>query len=124
LVYFVGHGLVDGRRHELYLGLPDSEWAEPEFNSLQYDMLRGAVLDSAAATKIIILDCCFSGRVVSEAMADPVTKMVNQIEVAGTYVPASAGRDQVALIRVPCHNSHTGSELVFSVLVRPLFGIR
>jgi hypothetical protein len=73
-VYFVGHGLVAGRRHDLYLGLPDSEWAEPEFNSLEYDKLRSAVLDSAAATKIIILDCCFSGRVVSEAMTDPVTE--------------------------------------------------
>ena len=98
LVYFVGHGLVAGRRHELYLGLPDSEWAEPEFNSLEYDKLRSAVLGSAAATKIIILDCCFSGRVVSEAMADPVTEMVGQMEVDGTYVLASAGRDQVALI--------------------------
>ncbi len=85
-------------RHELFLGLPGSEWAEPEFNSLEYDKLRGAVLDSAAATKIIILDCCFSGRVVSEAMADPVTEMVGQIEIDGTYVLASARRDQVALI--------------------------
>ena len=98
LVYFVGHGLVGGRRHELYLGLPDSEWAEPEFNSLEYDKLRSSVLDSAAATKIIILDCCFSGRVVSETMADPVTEMVGQIEVDGTYVLTSAGRDQVALM--------------------------
>ena len=98
LVYFVGHGLVGGRRHELYLGLPDSEWAEPEFNSLEYDKLRSAVLDSTAATKIIILDCCFSGRAVSEAMADPVSEMVGQIEVDGTYVLASAERDQVALI--------------------------
>ena len=98
LVYFVGHGLVSGRRHELYLGLPDSEWAEPEFNSLEYDKLRSFVLDSAAATKIIILDCCFSGRVVSEVMADPVTEVVGQIEVDGTYVLASAERDQVALI--------------------------
>ena len=65
LVYFVGHGLVSGRRHELYLGLPDSEWAEPEWNSLEYDKLRSSVLDSPAATKIIILDCCFSGRALS-----------------------------------------------------------
>jgi WD40 repeat protein len=99
LVYFVGHGLVAARRHDLYLGLPGSDWAEPEFNSLEYDKLRSAVLDSTAATKIIILDCCFSGRVVSEAMADPVTEMVGQIEVDGTYVLASAGRDRVALIR-------------------------
>jgi hypothetical protein len=99
LVYFVGHGLVGHRRHELYLGLPGSRWAAPQFNSLEYDKLRGAVLDSAAATKIIILDCCFSGRAVSEAMADPATEMVGQIEVDGTYVLTSAGRDQVALIQ-------------------------
>jgi hypothetical protein len=98
LVYFVGHSLMSGRRQELYLGLPDSEWAEPEFNSLEYDKLRSAVLESTAATKIIILDCCFSGRVVSEAMADPVTEIVGQIEVDGTYVLASADRNQAALI--------------------------
>lgn len=98
LVYFVGHGLVGGRRHELYLGLPDSECAEPEFNSLEYDKLRSSLLDSAASTKIIILDCCFSGRAVNEVMADLVTEVVGQIEVEGTYVLASAERDQVALI--------------------------
>jgi len=116
LVYFVGHGLVGGRRHELYLGLPDSEWAEPEFNSLEYDKLRSSVLDSAAATKIIILDCCFSGRAVSEAMADPVTEMVGQIEVDGTYVLASAERDQVALI-LPGEN-HTAFTGRFLHLLR------
>ena len=116
LVYFVGHGLVGARRHELYLGLPDSEWAEPEFNSLEYDKLRSSVLDSAAKTKIIILDCCFSGRVVSEAMADPVTEMVGQIEVDGTYVLASAGRDQVAVI-LPGEN-HTAFTGRFLQLLR------
>ena len=50
-MYFAGHGLVGGRRHDLYLALPDSEWVEPEFNSLEYDRLRSAVLDSPAATK-------------------------------------------------------------------------
>jgi hypothetical protein len=92
LVFFAGHGLVGARRHDLYLGLPDSEWTGPEFNSLEYDKLRSAVLESRASTKIIILDCCFSGRVVTDTMADPVT------EVDGTYVLASAQRDQAALI--------------------------
>src|ERR1700761_5364448 len=64
LVYYTGHGLIAGRRHDLYLALPDSEWIEPEFNSLEYDKLRSAVLDSPATTKIIILDSCFSGRVI------------------------------------------------------------
>ena len=61
LVYFVGHGLTAGLRHELYLALRDTEWEEPEFSALEYDKLRTAVLNSEAATKMIILDCCFSG---------------------------------------------------------------
>src|SRR6516162_1238408 len=98
LVYYAGHGLVGGRRHDLYLGLSDSEWVEPEFNSLEYDKLRGAVLDSPATTKVIVLDCCFSGRVVSDTMADPMSEFIGQVEVDGTCVLASAHRDQVALI--------------------------
>ena len=48
LVYYTGHGLVGGRRHELYLGLPDSEWTDPEFNSLEYDKLRAAEIGRAS----------------------------------------------------------------------------
>ena len=98
LVYYVGHGLVGGRRHELYLGLPDSEWIEPEFNSLEYDKLRSAVLASPAGTKVIVLDCCFSGRVVGDTMADPASEVIGQAEVEGTYVLAAAPRDKVALV--------------------------
>jgi hypothetical protein len=98
LVYYTGHGLIGGRRHDLYLALPDSEWVEPEFNSLEYDKLRSAVLDSPAETKVIVLDCCFSGRVVTDTMADPEAEIISQVEIDGTYVLASAHRDQVALI--------------------------
>lgn len=98
LVYFAGHGLIGGKRHELYLGLPDSEWNHPEFSSLEFEKLRSAVLNSRATTKVIILDCCFSGRVVSDTMADPIASVVGQLEVDGTYVLTSAQRDQVALV--------------------------
>jgi hypothetical protein len=98
LVYYSGHGLIGGRRHDLYLALPDSEWAEPEFNSLEFEKLRSAVLDSPAATKVIILDCCFSGRAATESLAAADSVVLGQIEVDGTYVLTSAQRDQLALI--------------------------
>ncbi|SNR23905.1 caspase family protein [Actinomadura mexicana] len=97
LVYYAGHGLVGGKRHELYLALPDSEWDSPEFNALEYEKLRNAILDSPASSKVVILDCCFSGRVLAELMSDPVTSVLGQIDVQGTYVLTSAQRDQVAL---------------------------
>jgi hypothetical protein len=108
LVYYAGHGLVSGRRHDLYLALPDSEWADPTFNSLKYDDLRSAILNSQATTKVIILDCCFSGRAVTEAQAGS-SEISGQIEIDGSYVLTAAHRDQVALI-VPGeeHTAFTG----------------
>lgn len=97
LVYYAGHGLVGNRRHELYLALPDSEWDAPEFTSLEYDKLRGAVLDSQARNKIVILDCCFSGRALGDLMADPDTAVLGQLDVHGSYVLTSAQGNQVAL---------------------------
>ena len=97
LIYYAGHGLIGGRRHDLYLALPDSEWGEPEFNSLEYAKLRNAILDSRASTKIVILDCCFSGRVIADTLADTTTAVLGQIEVDGTYVLTSASHDEVSL---------------------------
>ena len=97
LVYYTGHGLIGARRHDLYLALTGSEWEAPEFNSLEYDKLRATVMDSPAATKIIILDCCFSGRTITDAMADPAAEVFSQIEVEGTYVLASAPPNEVSL---------------------------
>lgn len=98
LVYYAGHGLVGGRRHQLYLALPDSEWAAPEFNSLEYEKLRDAVLDSPAETKVVVLDCCFSGRALGDSLAGGgASERLGQLAVAGTYVLTSAQRDQVAL---------------------------
>jgi hypothetical protein len=109
LVYYAGHGLIGGERHDLYLGLPGSEWAGPEWNSLEYDKVRGAVRLSPATTKVIILDCCFSGRVVTGIMADPGSEIINKLDVFGSYVLTSAQRDQVALI-IPGekHTAFTG----------------
>ena len=98
LVYYAGHGLVGGKRHELYLALPDSEWAEPELTSLEYDKLRNAVLASPASAKVLILDCCFSGRAISDTMSGPQAAVLGQIDVDGTYVLTSAQPDQVALV--------------------------
>ncbi|MFQ3562267.1 tetratricopeptide repeat protein [Streptomyces gramineus] len=97
LVHYAGHGLVAGRRHTLYLALPDSRWEAPEFNSLEYDKLRDAVLDSPARTKVVVLDCCFSGRAVGDPLSGGSGR-IDRLEVAGTYVLTSAQRDQVALV--------------------------
>ncbi|WP_394619146.1 tetratricopeptide repeat protein [Lentzea sp. JNUCC 0626] len=97
VVYYVGHGIV-GRRHELYLGMHDSDPEDPTFGSLSYVSLRDRVLDSDAKTKIVVLDCCYSGRAMGDPMADPVTAVLGQLDIDGTYLLTSAQRDQVALV--------------------------
>jgi DNA-binding CsgD family transcriptional regulator len=98
LVYYAGHGLTAGRRHELYLGLRHTEWDEPEFNALEYDKLRSAVLNSPAAAKMIILDCCFSGRVFGHSMAAPAAELIDKVEIDGSYVLASAHGNEISLV--------------------------
>ncbi len=108
VVYFVGHGII-GRRHELYLGLPDSDLEHPIFGSLSYDALRDQILDSPARTKVVILDSCYSGRAMGETLADPVGAVVGQLDIDGTYLMTSAQRDEVALVLDgEAHTAFTG----------------
>ncbi|WP_104482445.1 caspase family protein [Actinokineospora auranticolor] len=108
LVYYIGHGIV-GRKHELYLGMPGTDFDHPVFGSLPYEALRERVLDSPAATKIVILDCCFSGRALGEPLADPAGAVVGQLAIDGTYLLTSTESNRVSLI-LPgeSHTAFTG----------------
>jgi TPR repeat protein len=44
---------------------------------------------------VLILDCCFSGRAI-EAMADPVSVVSGQVEIAGTYTLTSTSANAPA----------------------------
>ncbi|GAA3560060.1 hypothetical protein GCM10022419_045840 [Nonomuraea rosea] len=98
LVYYVGHGLISGRKHDLYLSLPGTRLGAPEFSALEYEKLRDAVLHSPARVKVIVLDCCFSGRVLSQSMAPVRHSLLAELDIEGTYVLTSAGQSEKALI--------------------------
>ncbi|WP_026423236.1 caspase family protein [Actinokineospora inagensis] len=108
IVYYVGHGLI-GRRGELYLGMRATDVAYPEHGSLPWTTLHDRIADSPARTKIVILDCCFSGRALGETLSDPVSVVRGQLEIEGTCLLTSAQRNQVALVlpNEP-HTSFTG----------------
>jgi hypothetical protein len=111
VVYYTGHGLLAGRRNELYLALPDSLLSAPVFNSLEYDNLRGAVLDSEASAKVIILDCCYSGRAITDysALAGQAKEMLGQLQIDGTYILTSAPQHGLSLFRAgEVHTAFTG----------------
>lgn len=69
LVYFVGHGTIASDA-KLCLALTATESAHPDITGVEYDRVRRALLASPARIKIVILDCCYSGRAI-ETLAGP-----------------------------------------------------
>ncbi|MFF0775876.1 caspase domain-containing protein [Nonomuraea wenchangensis] len=101
--YYAGHGLTDPRRGELHLALVGSDAQRP-YTAVSYAHVRDALLDSRATRRIVILDCCHSGRALG-TMADPVTAAIDEASTEGTYVLAATAENQKAL--APMGEPHT-----------------
>jgi hypothetical protein len=73
LFYFVGHGQISPD-DQLCLGLARSrpEASRRAVTSLRFGDVRQALLDSKAAVKIVILDCCFAGLATVPSLAGDV----------------------------------------------------
>ncbi|MFF0737725.1 caspase domain-containing protein [Streptomyces chartreusis] len=99
LVYYSGHGLIDVEG-DLSLALPDSR-VDAGYTSLQYDWIRRAILNSRAQRKVVILDCCFSGRALG-AMSDSPLPLA---DIEGTVLLTAAAANQVTL--APPGEPHT-----------------
>lgn len=87
LVYYAGHGLLD-EDGQLHLALTTTRLQQVRFTALPIQLLRKEIANSVAATRVLVLDCCFSGRAV-ETMTDPQTVAGSQLDVAGTYTLTS-----------------------------------
>ncbi|MFD5743984.1 caspase domain-containing protein [Streptomyces massasporeus] len=72
LLYFAGHGLVSVRGgQELLLALPKADRMREHW-ALPFDQLRHALVDwCTASRRVVILDCCFSGRALQGYMSPP-----------------------------------------------------
>ncbi|MGW7657593.1 caspase, EACC1-associated type, partial [Streptomyces tendae] len=104
LVYFAGHGLVEPRRGELFLGLTGS-MQHRSYTGLPYGTLRDVVLDGRAGRQVMLLDCCFSGRVLGFMGAAGAEAVIDQVEIEGTYLLASVPDTSFAL--APPGETHT-----------------
>jgi hypothetical protein len=95
LVYFAGHGRL-GDRNELFLCLPDTDPDELPYSAWPYDELRRVVAGSRASKKVVILDCCFSGRALADQAGNEET-ILGQVGIAGTYLLTATVANAVAL---------------------------
>jgi hypothetical protein len=95
IVYYAGHGFID-RRGELHLTLPGSR-NRSRHTAVPYDWLRQEILEhSGAERRIVILDCCYSGRAL-EGMADPAAELPAAAGINGSYLLTSAAENVQAL---------------------------
>jgi uncharacterized caspase-like protein len=94
LFYYVGHGQIDDEGH-LCLGLVDSrlQAERPATTSLTFDAVRRALRTSLAATKIVILDCCFAGQAVHgpHTLAGQDMDLTALTSATGAYTLAATG---------------------------------
>jgi uncharacterized membrane protein HdeD (DUF308 family) len=110
LVYFVGHGTIL-RRGQLCLVLSDTDAQDPDVTGLEFERIREALLDSPARTKIVILDCCYSGRAI-EALGGAA--VADSTDTRGVYTLSAS--DHTAHVPAPdrqagAHTSFTGELL-------------
>ncbi|MFD4508318.1 caspase family protein [Streptomyces sp. NPDC058457] len=108
LVYFAGHGIrkVGGG---LYLTVSTSQEASKRVSALDYDVLRELVSESGAQNKIVILDCCYSGRAIQGMSA---AALAEQLDIDGACVLTSTAKDREALAPAGArHTTFTGELL-------------
>jgi Caspase domain len=96
LLYYAGHGLIDAHRGELHLALvgsdPDQIWT-----AVAYSHVRDTLLVSRARCRIVILDCCYSGRALGQMSGGGVSAFVEEASAEGTYMLAAAAENKAAL---------------------------
>lgn len=94
IFYFAGHGTLSSRS-KLCLLLPDSHYETPDITGLEYERVRNAVIDSPARIKILILDCCYSGRAIEDGLS--ASEITDLTRTRGAYtLTASNTREEIA----------------------------
>ncbi|MEV6300148.1 caspase family protein [Actinoplanes sp. NPDC051861] len=92
LFYFAGHGLVDDVG-DLFLATTKSSSQRPGLRSLSYEVVRRTLAHARAGNRLVVLDCCYSGRAIS-AMGGAVSG--GDVEVAGSYTLTSTSANRTA----------------------------
>lgn len=95
VVYYAGHGVVD-RDGALIIPTWSTTLDLPKYTALPYSHIREIVGNCRAERRIIVLDCCFSGRALG-AMSDMDTTIVGQIDAEGTFIMTSAPATSVSI---------------------------
>ncbi|MFJ9029888.1 caspase family protein [Streptomyces sp. NPDC102274] len=103
LVYYAGHGMRDSESADLYLALGGSR-DNTGYTAVAYQHVRAALRSARARRKIVVLDCCFSGRA-ARTLSAGSDVLAAQAAVDGAFVLTASPRDRLAL--APDGERHT-----------------
>jgi uncharacterized caspase-like protein len=99
--YYAGHGLIDADAtdEELYLALPDSRPNSAYRTGLPYSWVRRELLKAKKARRrVVILDCCYSGRALTQRMGTQGEDTIRRLlDIDGTCVLTATARTRTAL---------------------------
>lgn len=93
MIYYAGHGLL-GWKGALHLAVRETDPNQTAGTAVPYSWVSEALQDSPARIRILLLDCCFSGRAIGAMSGDSAA--LEQVDVAGSYVLTSTTANQVS----------------------------
>jgi fructose-1,6-bisphosphatase/inositol monophosphatase family enzyme len=121
LIYYVGHGIFVGPKHNYALAIRSTQEVERQTSSLPFDALA-SVLRSRTKNlrKYLILDCCFAAKAHQSFQGGPLSVAVEQIRgefpKSGTALLCSSGPREPS--KAPAGLPHTMfSDELLAVLV-------
>jgi len=95
LFYFAGHGMIDPRTGTLHLAVTGTDRNSVHSTAVPFEWIRRWFLDAPAGARVVILDCCYSGRA-TDGMGEPAA-LADQIEIDRTCVLVAAPANRTAL---------------------------
>ncbi|SOD66770.1 Proteasome lid subunit RPN8/RPN11, contains Jab1/MPN metalloenzyme (JAMM) motif [Streptomyces zhaozhouensis] len=101
IVYYAGHGLVDEYDGTLHLSAYRTDPARVHATAAPYEWVRRS-LPRGPERRLVVLDCCFSGRALNSMADDGITAIT---AAEGTAVLAAAHENRVAA--APPDEPHT-----------------
>jgi hypothetical protein len=96
LVYYAGHGVRDQIHNDrLYLAVRETDPDGPDGTAVPFESVRDVIQQSMARTRVLLLDCCYSGLAVGAMSAMAVD--AHEVAVRGTAVITSSPSNKRSL---------------------------
>ncbi len=109
ILYYSGHGLQSTKAmDDLFLATRNIKETRFEASSVKISELRKLFSDCVASKKILLLDCCYAGKITKGFMSDNSSENVAKLnEFDGTYIMAASSEYERARFDPDDPNSPT-----------------